>query len=93
MPAATLLRRRSFLQTLAAGSSTIAATELLEWCASATGRGPPPIPNRRGSSETVWDKSWLNRITAEHRVVFNVMQIMGLAVGAGKHPDGRVLAG
>ena len=62
--------RRDFLRTVSIGS-TVAAAAGLEACASSVGAlTTSPAPQSTGQ----WDLSWVDRLKAPYRVVFNITQ-------------------
>ncbi|HEX5073714.1 MAG TPA: hypothetical protein VFW03_10930 [Gemmatimonadaceae bacterium] len=78
--------RRQFIGELAAGTAALAAivcSPAAATAASASSQAPvpeaPPSAAKHGSmpeqSEIKWDTSWMDRITAKHKVVFDSPQI------------------
>jgi hypothetical protein len=77
--------RRQFIGELAAGAAALAAVACSPAAAatSASSQAPapaaPPSASKHSSmpetSELTWDTSWMNRITAKHKVVFDSPQI------------------
>ena len=65
-----MVPRREFVRTVSVSSALAAATSLAG-CATAGAAVVPALPGSRSSS---WDMSWLDRLTAPHRVVFNVTE-------------------
>ena len=73
MTSDSTLPRRSFLHAVSVSSAALAATGLLDACASTasvSGAPRPPQP-----ANTTWDMSWVDRLTSPYRVVFNVTQL------------------
>jgi hypothetical protein len=61
--------RRDFVRAFSLGTTAFASGGILEACATAPVATTPSPATR---SPTEWDMSWLERLTAPHRVVFDV---------------------
>ena len=68
--------RRDFLRTVSIGS-TIAAAAGLEACASSVSALTTSASPQSGRE---WDQSWVDRLKAPYRVVFNVTQVNDLGL-------------
>jgi hypothetical protein len=62
--------RRDFLRTVSIGSTIAAATGLEACASSVSALTTSPTPQPAGQ----WDLSWVDRIKAPYRVVFNITQ-------------------
>ena len=77
--------RRQFIGELAAGAAALAAVACAPAAAATTSSSQAPAPAAPPSaatyasmpkqSELKWDTTWMDRITAKHKVVFDSPQI------------------
>lgn len=90
MAEARKVPRREFVRTVSVSSALAAATSL---AGCATAGGTAVVPALPGSGSSSWDMSWLDRLTAPHRVVFNVTERNEIGLmQAGMLMDGHAAA-
>jgi len=70
MAEARTFPRREFVKTVSVSSALAAASSL----AACTTAGAAPILQASPTPSSSWDMSWLPRLTAPHRVVFNITE-------------------
>lgn len=62
--------RRDFLGTLALAGATVAVTSRAHAVVGAGGKASAPAP--QAQQDEPWDNSWLDRLTARHRQIFDI---------------------